>query len=73
MENFAVVTETFIDENGNSSVTSLVYDEIDAGKSAFYDKAKYVPIYTGDGYKAVTIVDYTMNNILDPVIKDNRK
>lgn len=71
MENFAIVTETFIDASGNSSVASLVYTDIDEGKSAFYDKARYVPIFKDKGYKAVSIVDMSQKNILNPVIRVN--
>lgn len=71
MENFAVVTETFIDGEGNSSVTSVVYPNLDEGKSAFYDKARYVPIFKDKGYKAVSIVDMTQTQLLPPVIRIN--
>jgi len=71
MDNFAVVSEIFIDEAGNSSVTSLVYPDVDEGKSAFYDKARFVPLFKDKGYKAVTIVDKTMQNILPPVVREN--
>lgn len=71
MNNFAIVTETFIDAEGNSSVTSLVYPDIDEGKSAFYDKARYVPIFKDTGYKAVSIVDMSQQQILPPVIRVN--
>ena len=71
MDNFAIVTETFIDAAGNSSVSSMVYPDIDCGKSDFYDKARYVPLFTDKGYKAVSIVDKTQFNILPPVIKEN--
>ena len=71
MDNFAVVSEIFINEAGESSVTSLVYPDVEAGKSAFYDKARYVPIFKDKGYKAVIIVDKTMQIILPPVVKEN--
>ena len=71
MYNFAVVTEIFVDAEGNSSVSSVVYPDLDAGRSAFYDKARYVPIFKDPGYKAVTIIDATGNNLLNPVIRYN--
>lgn len=71
MDNFAVVSEIFINEAGESSVISLVYPDVEEGKSAFYDKAKYVPIFKDKGYKAVVIMDKTMQNILPPVVKEN--
>lgn len=73
MQNFAIVTETFIDAEGNSSVNALVYEDIADAKCAFYNKAQYVPIFTAAGYKAVSIVDFTLQNILPPVIQDNRE
>lgn len=69
--NFAIVTEIFLDASGASSVNSLVYPDIDEGKSAFYDKARYIPIFKDKGYKAVTITDQTGQNILAPVIRIN--
>ena len=71
MNNFAVVTEIFINEAGESSVTSLVYPDVDEGKSAFHDKARFVPLFKDKGYKAVMIVDKTLQNIIPPVMKEN--
>lgn len=71
MSNFAIVTEIFMNEAGESAVSPMVYTDIDAGKSAFYDKARYIPIFQDKGYKAVTIMDMFGNNILNPVIKIN--
>lgn len=71
MDNFAIVTEIFIDAEGNSAVSSVVYPDIDNGRSAFYDKARFVPIFKDVGYKAVTITDSTGNNLLTPVIRRN--
>lgn len=71
MDNFAVVSEIFIDESGNSSVNSAVYKDMTAGISAFYNKAQYIPLFKDKGYKAVIIIDQSGQNILPPVIRKN--